>query len=379
VKKKVWVFLFVIIVCLSNFTFNVIVTSDGPNKRTYVYNSKTVYINQGEENFTFKDDSHFVNIFMNTSWQTVSLLNVNQPYVWSWDVDGNSLITINGSSLAPGENVTLSISMQIVKQEREPPTLNILDSQNREDIPVELTADYSQTEGSWLVDDEMLRSIANEIWMNEGETENVLKIVNGLADWVGRNINPVIHDIPYYRNETCTLKEGDCDDQANLLITFCRILGIPAYLQVGAIRKSGKDESVAWDGHIQSSLINIGYHGWAMIYIPPWGWLPFDMTLAWRENTFEGITAAPIWTLDAIEVLNIVKSDWAGDGKRQKEEYVNSHLYLHYEDELVTQNGDDLWGIFLQMVPYWIFLILASSTILFFYTRWKGKTINYPS
>lgn len=379
-KKSAWVFIFLIIVFFSNFTFISIVTSDGTIKRTYVYNSKVVYINQGESNLSLEDNSHFFNVFMNTSWQTVYLLTVNKSYVWSWDDDGNPLISVNVSSIPSGENVTLTISMQIVKQEREPPNINLIDSKNREDIDLELKEDYCQTEGSWLVDDVMLRSLAHDIWASEGETENVLKIVTDLADWVGRNIDPVTHDVPYYPNETCIIKEGDCDDQANLLITLCRILRIPAYLQVGAIRKSGKDEKTAWDGHIKSSLINIGYHGWAMIYIPPWGWLPYDMTLAWKENTLEGITSAPIWYLDAIGILDIVKSDWAGDGKRQKEEYINSQLYLHYEDELITQEGENLLVKFLKMWPYWVSLIIATPIVVFFLnTRRKGRNLSYLS
>ncbi len=357
-----------------------IVTADGPIKRTYLYNSKIVYINQGETNLSLENDSHFFNVFMNTSWQRVYLLTVNKPYVWSLDDDGNPLIHLNISSILPGENVTLSLSMQIEKQEREVPIINFIDSKNREDIELDFKEDYLQSEGSWLVDDDTLRSLANDIWVNGGESENVLKIVTDLADWVGHNIVPVIHDVPYFPNQTFLIKEGDCDDQAILLITLCRILGIPAYLQVGAIRKYGKNEGVAWDGHIKSSLINIGYHGWAMIYIPPWGWLPFDMTLAWKENTLEGITSAPIWSLDGFKILDIVKSDWAGDGKRQKEEYINSQLYLHYEDELIIQEGENLWVTFLMMWPYWIFLIIVTSIVVIFVNiRRKGKHLNFPS
>jgi transglutaminase-like putative cysteine protease len=205
--------------------------------------------------------------------------------------------------------------------------------------------------------------------------------VTDLADWVGANIVPVNHDVPYYPNQTLITKEGDCDDQANLLITLSRILGIPAYLQVGAIRKYGTDEGEAWDGHIKSSLINIGYHGWAMIYIPPWGWLPFDMTLGWRrENTLEGINSAPIWTLDGIKILDIVKSDWAGDGKTQKEEYLKSQLYIHYEDELIIQEGENLWANLPIMWPYGIFLVIGTSiVVIFLITRRKRRNLNISS
>ena len=379
-KKKVWAYIFLFIVSFSNFTFISIATSDGSIKRTYLYNSKMVYINQGETNLSLENNSHFFNVFMNTSWQTVYLLTVNKPYVWHWDDDGNPLINVNISSIPSGENVTVTISMQIIKQEREIPNINFTGSKNREEIDLEFKEDYLQSEGSWLVDDVTLRSLANDIWVDGGESENILKIVTDLADWVGRNIVPVTHDVPYYPNQTLITQEGDCDDQANLLITLSRILGIPAYLQVGAIRKYGKDEGVAWDGHIQSSLMNIGYHGWAMIYIPPWGWLPFDMTLAWRENTLKGITSAPIWNLDGIKILDIVKSDWAGDGKTQKEEYINSQLYIYYEDELIIQEGENLWANLPVMWLYGVFLVIGTSIVVFFFnSRRKRRKLNLIS
>jgi hypothetical protein len=379
-KKNVWVFIFLIIVSFSNFTFISIVTSDGSIKRTYLYNSKIVYINQGETDLNLENDSHFFNVFMNTSWQTVYLLTVNKPYVWDWDDDGNPLVNVNISSIPSGENVTVTFSMQIIKHEREIPNINFTSSKNREDIDLEFKEDYLQAEGSWLVNDVMLRSLANDIWVDGGETENILKIVTDLADWVGANIVPVNHDVPYYPNQTLITKEGDCDDQANLLITLSRILGIPAYLQVGAIRKYGTDEGEAWDGHIKSSLINIGYHGWAMIYIPPWGWLPFDMTLGWRENTLEVINSAPIWNLDGLKILDIVKSDWAGDGKTQKEEYLKSQLYIHYEDELIIQEGENLWANLPIMWPYGVFLVIGTSIVVFFLiTRRKRRNLNISS
>ncbi len=379
-KKNVWVFIFLIIVSFSNFTFISIATSDGSIKRTYLYNSKIVYTNQGETDINLENNSHFFNVFMNTSWQTVYLLTVNKPYVWHWDDDGNPLINVNISSIPSGENVTITFSMQIIKHEREIPNINFTSSKNREDIDLEFKEDYLQAEGSWLVNDVMLRSLANDIWVDGGETENILKIVTDLADWVGQNIVPVNHDVPYYPNQTLITKEGDCDDQANLLITLSRILGIPAYLQVGAIRKYGKDEGEAWDGHIKSSLINIGYHGWAMIYIPPWGWLPFDMTLGWKENTLEVINSAPIWNLDGIKILDIVKSDWAGDGKTQKEEYLKSQLYIHYEDELIIQEGENIWANLPIMWPYGVFLVIGTSIVgIFLITRRKRRNLNISS
>jgi len=172
------------------------------------------------------------------------------------------------------------------------------------------------------------------------------------------------HDTPYYPNETYISREGDCDDKANLLIALCRILGIPAYLQVGALKWSSTSDSY-WGDHIKSDLNGISYHGWAMVYVPPWGWLPFDMTLGWsNSNSLSVIKSAKAWSLDAASLLNVTKSDWAGEGKTQKEEMMSSSIYVYYEETLATVAQ----GGFLQAVADWrlwggVAAVLFVSTI----------------
>jgi hypothetical protein len=234
---------------------------------------------------------------------------------------------------------------------------------------------FCKAEGSWLVDDAMLRSLANDIWLMEGKTENILSIVTGLADWIGVNIFLGSHEVPYYANETYTKEEGDCDDQAILLITLCRILGIPAYLQIGCINQPGVNEGSFYNGHFTSSLRNIGYHGWAMVYIPPWGWLPFDMTLGWnRFNSLDVITSAPIWFLDTIQTMDIIKTDWAGDGRREREYFINSQIYVYIEDELIVEGSENLWVNFLNAWPIWILVVIIAPIAILFLILRREKT-----
>jgi hypothetical protein len=104
------------------------------------------------------------------------------------------------------------------------------------------------------------------------------------------------------------------------------------------------------------------------------------MTLGWRENTLEGINSAPIWSLDGLKILDIIKSDWAGDGKTQKEEYLKSQLYIHYEDELIIQEGENLWANLPIMWPYGIFLVIGTSiVVIFLITRRKRRNLNISS
>lgn len=303
----------------------------------FIYTSKTIYTNNGSETINLSDFCT-LNFFPNSSWQTTYLLSVNTQYSFAEDADQNQILLLDLPLLSPGDDVTLLYSFNVTTGERYAPNINLWDSGNLSDIPTELT-EYCRSEGSWQVDNEVLRSLAENIWMSDEYTSNVLGIVLALANWIGNNIVPKTHDIPLYPNETYVLQEGDCDDQANLLITLCRILGIPAYLQIGCRRKFGIFSGDLWEGHVTRKMKDIGYHGWAMIYIPPWKWLPFDMTLGWsRRNALEGITSAVVWSSNTIVIADVIKSDWAGSGQWQKEYVINNSLFITVEDSLILDN-----------------------------------------
>jgi hypothetical protein len=75
-----------------------------------------------------------------------------------------------------------------------------------------------------------------------------------------------------------------------------------------------------------------------MIYIPPWGWLPYDMTLGWSVNSFNGITSAMAWKPAVLTLTNIQTSDWAGGSRRQQNFTLSNELYLVNEDHLISEN-----------------------------------------
>lgn len=204
--------------------------------------------------------------------------------------------------------------------------------------------------------------------MIKGEKNNVLDVVTSLANWIGGNILPYSSDVPLYPTETYDSRKGDCDDQANLLITFCRIIGIPSYLQVGMRHSSSQGKEGYWNDHVTNiphvtySTKDVSYHAWAVIYIPPWGWLPFDMTLGWRSSDpLKVVTAATAWSSETILIMNVTKSDWAGDGRKQKEDIMNSQLYLQYEDVLAEENQKSWLSILSQN---WQAITVIAVTIL---------------
>jgi len=317
--------------------------TESPAEQTYTYRSSVIYSNRGGQEITLDESLRVFSLFANTSWQTIQLVTANRPFTRILDPDGNPAIRLDTPSVQPGDNITLSYTLKIVTRSREPPNLQVQNAGNLSDIPQALIEEYCEEEGSWPVENETLRTTADQIWDSSGEPTNTLLTVTAFADWIGLNVRPGNHDVPWYPTETYDAREGDCDDQANLLITLCRIFKIPAYLQVGGLERQGSLYNDYWEGHISSSLKGIVYHGWAVIYVPPWGWLPFDMTLAWSDgDPLRVVTSAPAWSRNTLHLLNITESDWAGEGKRQRDMLVSSDLYVYSEDELMTQEHSDL-------------------------------------
>ena len=89
-----------------------------------------------------------------------------------------------------------------------------------------------------------------------------------LADWTKNNIkydlNTLTANAVQKSSWVLRNKEGVCDEITNLFISFLRSVGIPARFVSGEVYSSLSGE---WGGH-----------GWAEVYFPGYGWVPFDVT-----------------------------------------------------------------------------------------------------
>jgi hypothetical protein len=155
-----------------------------------------------------------------------------------------------------------------------------------------------------------------------------------LVEYIINNTTYCNFEVPQYPSATLENHLGDCDDQSILLITICRSLGIPAYLQVGIyINPNIDDMDSSWEGHLATEADGVGWHGWAMIYIPPWGWTPVDLTLTSEESGFELIKHAPEYSPNIIPVLNVSKQPYVGETLITRERIINSSLYVTVSNE----------------------------------------------
>lgn len=113
-----------------------------------------------------------------------------------------------------------------------------------------------------------IQKLANKL--SEGETDEY-DVVFTIANWVKNNIeyslSSVTADAALEASWVLENKKGVCDELTNLFIAMLRSVGIPARFVAGYSFTNSQLFDTNW-----------GPHGWAEVYFPDYGWIPFDVT-----------------------------------------------------------------------------------------------------
>ncbi len=101
----------------------------------------------------------------------------------------------------------------------------------------------------------------------EGETDLYITTYK-VGEWVRKNIkydlNTLTATAVQKSSWVMTNKDGVCDEITNLFISMMRSLGVPARFVSGVVYSN-----------VANGFEN---HGWAEVYLPEYGWVPFDVT-----------------------------------------------------------------------------------------------------
>jgi transglutaminase-like putative cysteine protease len=344
----------ILIVLLSTLAFpNFSIVQSETGDVSYFFKSTVRYSNPSPDhvwNFTERGDyDRTIGLFMNNSWQTVELVNSTFPVeTRRSDEDNNSVAVLQfpKSALQPSENLNFTVWYHIISKPRVIPyNPYITDSAslNLTHIPQNLVDDYTREEGSWQTSDQRLMSLVLSL---KGSETNVLTIVKNFIEWIKEHISyPTdLQENPYYPNQTYSQRIGDCDDQAILLITLCRIVGIPAYLRVGCIyRPSSFDNESVWSGHMSFVERRVGWHGWAVVYVPPWGWLPVDLTFVPEGfgDPLNAIRHGAVTLQNTTQYINVIHTDYVGASLEAREFLVSNDFQVYSEDEMMQEIKQD--------------------------------------
>jgi hypothetical protein len=249
------------------------------------------------------------------------------------------------SALQPSENLNFTVWYHIISNPRNIPAISEGESQSLSDIPTDLVNEYTGEEGSWQTNNQQLESLASSIKVSE---TNVLTTVKNFIKWIKTHISYPTdpQENPNYPNQTYSQRTGDCDDQAILLITLCRIVRIPAYLQVGCIYEPQPDyfdNASVWDGHVSFVERRVGWHGWAVVYVPPWGWLPVDLTFVLEGfgDPLNAIKHGAVTLQNTTQYMNVIHTDYVGASLEDREFLVSNGFQVYMEDEMMPEIKQD--------------------------------------
>ncbi len=169
----------------------------------------------------------------------------------------------------PRQNSLNFIISSRVKIVNEPSMMS-----SKVDFPF-LQTDLSDTVRMYLSSSEIIdsdnpeiRKLAFSIAENEYDA---FILVNKIAFWVKHSVrydlSTINSEASLKASEVLKNRDGVCDEITSLFIALLRALGIPAKFVSGIAYTDNLQFSERW-----------GAHGWAEVYFPGYGWMPFDVT-----------------------------------------------------------------------------------------------------
>lgn len=127
-------------------------------------------------------------------------------------------------------------------------------------------------------DNEEIIKLASELVKGEDDLYNV---VFKIADWtknnVEYNLSTLTAEVSQKASWVLANKQGVCDELTSLFISLLRAVGVPARFVSGIAYTDSPLFPERW-----------GPHGWAEVYFPNYGWIPFDVTygeFGWIDPT----------------------------------------------------------------------------------------------
>jgi transglutaminase-like putative cysteine protease len=320
------------------------------------------------------------NIFKNSTLQTVILKSVrfdgaSVGWQTSSDDDGNTMIKIlTDEPLEPRKNATLELSFRIYLRNA---TYDLSDIGNISEIPHDMVSPYPLT-GIWnlskMANPSEVVATATSI---KGDEENALQVVLRMLRWFEDNMVYASNlTDPQDVWQIFATRSGDCDDQANLFVLFCRINSIPAYTSLGPVYLPGVD--LQTDHNLRFNLTNVAWHGWAMVFLPTNSggqWFPVDLTFFYgatfqsghlrSDNIINHINGSAFAFWNAVEYASVNSTDYVRDTVSQRRNIINSDAMWIENHVMVPAEGEyppppptvyDSTGLY--------FMLLALTTLL---------------
>lgn len=162
-------------------------------------------------------------------------------------------------------------------------------------------------------DNEEIISLANQLAKGE---DDLFMVVYKIGRWVKENVHydlsTLTENIAQKASWVLKTKQGVCDEITTLFIALLRAIGIPAKFVSGV-------------AYTNIGLRGFGPHGWAEVYFPHYGWIPFDITY----GEFGFLDPTHIKLKEALDGTNpSISYLWSGYNIKVKTEKINVNAKL---------------------------------------------------
>jgi transglutaminase-like putative cysteine protease len=137
-----------------------------------------------------------------------------------------------------------------------------------------------------------IREFSHQVVGTETNTYRIAQKLFAAVDripWAGAREYSTISNISEY---TLHAGHGDCGQQTLLLMTLLRLNGIPTRWQSGWV-------------YADATLGDASYnnmHDWAQVYLPPYGWVPMDVTFGFLKSGDPQVDGFYLGGLDAYRI-----------------------------------------------------------------------------
>ncbi len=310
------------------------------SESTRTYRVREVYIvyNKGNESFNLSDlgepylDYPQLDVRQRVLEYNVYVNGEPANYIVERVMNGLSMQAVLKKDVViePGStvNVTVEYKVEILPP---PPNLtvdNIVNAPWSNVTGLEYYENLTSSTILWNYSNPLIRLYVEALW--EQSNHNLGKYLLNTIQWITHNIEyqsriPARHPI-----EVLVEMKGDCDDQANLLITLLRAKGIPAFMEAGLIYIPGFDSTAEFENTIKFHVVNAGPHGWVKAYIPSIGWVPIDLTFAYTATNrpIDHINYGAYKMNDVIIISRTLGGDYAGETVKQVLELKQLNAYM---------------------------------------------------
>jgi len=341
-KHKRWLSLIVLMLLPISITSSILNYADlsqiNDSKSIEIYRviEATVIENKGSKNIslintlgatiTYPQDDIYqkllsYKVYLNSQELKVKIREEFNGFIKTAELSDDIVLNPNASA-----NITIVYDMIVVTNRTAP--RNIL-RPSTPSQPIKRYKEFTKATSLWNYTNPLIMLLTDYL---KSRSKNQIEYIIKSIEWISNKIVYETRIPPRHPAELLIEFRGDCDDQANLLITLLRCANIPAITEQGlVIIKGASFKGEAANGYLKYDLRNAGPHGWVKAQMPDGTWIAIDLTFAYgSKDPLDKILLAAYYTFPVIVTNRIYKEDYVTEGTTMLKDIEENKVMITY-------------------------------------------------